>query len=83
MVLSRRFLLGAALFGVASAVALPAVPLRTKRVDGELNPGLLRRALGALEQHREQIVSDSLFASQRFHVDVTGSFAVTQRTKFS
>ena len=56
LVRSRRFLLGVALFGVASAVALPAVPLRRERVDGELNPGLLQRALDALEQHREQIV---------------------------
>ena len=55
MELSRRFLLGA-LFGVASAVALPAVSIRTKGADGELDPGLLRRAIEALEQHREQIV---------------------------
>ena len=55
-ILSRRFLLRAALYGVASAFALPAVPVLAESADGELNPGLLRRALGALEQHRERIV---------------------------
>jgi len=54
--LSRRVFLGAALCGVASAVAMPAVPTSPERVDGGLNPGLLRRALAALERHRERIV---------------------------
>jgi len=35
---------------------MPAVPTSPERVDGGLNPGLLRRALAALEQHRERIV---------------------------
>jgi L,D-transpeptidase catalytic domain len=56
LMLSRRFLLRAALCGVASAIALPAVPVLAETADGELNPDLLRRALGALEQHRERIV---------------------------
>ena len=56
LILSRRFLLGAALCGVASAVARPAVPTSTESSTGDLNPDLLRRALTALEQHRERIV---------------------------
>ena len=56
MVRSRRFLFGVALFGVASAVALPAVPSRRERGDSAVDAGLLRRGLDALEQHREQIV---------------------------
>jgi len=55
LILSRRFLLRAALCGAASAIALPAVPVLAQTAAGELNPGLLRRALGALEQHRERI----------------------------
>jgi hypothetical protein len=72
VLLSRRFLLGAALCGVASAVALPAVPLPAEKADGELNPGLLRRALAALEQHRERIV----------HRDIIGiaDFSLPSRT---
>ncbi|HKR35014.1 MAG TPA: murein L,D-transpeptidase catalytic domain family protein [Steroidobacteraceae bacterium] len=41
---------------MASAVALPAVPTSTESSTGDLNADLLRRALTALEQHRERIV---------------------------
>ena len=56
MVHSRRFFLGTALFGLTSAFARPAALLRTERSDGQVNGGLLRRALDALEQHRDAIV---------------------------
>jgi hypothetical protein len=56
LVHSRRFFLETALFGLASAVARPAALIRTEGVDGRVNPGLLRRALDALEQHRDSIV---------------------------
>jgi hypothetical protein len=63
---SRRFFLGTGLFGVASAVALPAALIRTKEVDGQLNPDLLRRALDALEQHRDSIVRRDLIGIANF-----------------
>jgi len=53
---SRRFFLGAALSGVASAVALPAPAALAQSGPGSPNPDLLQRALAALEQHRGQIV---------------------------
>jgi hypothetical protein len=56
LVHSRRFFLGTALFGLVSAVALPAAPRRTEGVGGRVNPGLLRRALDALKQHRDSIL---------------------------
>jgi hypothetical protein len=56
LVHSRRFFLGTALIGLTSAIARPATLLRTERLDGGLNAGLLRRALDALEQHRSNIV---------------------------
>src|SRR5882762_8354884 len=63
---SRRFFLGTALFGVASAVALPAALIRRGGVDGQVNPGLLRRALDALEQHRDSIVQRDLIGIADF-----------------
>ena len=41
---------------MTSAIARPAALLRTERLDGEVNAGLLRRALDASEQHRGNIV---------------------------
>lgn len=72
MVRSRRFLLGAALFAVASKAALPAVVTREVTVDEEVSPSLLRRALAALQDHRHRIV----------HRDVIGiaDFSLPSRT---
>ena len=56
MVVSRRFFLGTALFATVSAVAVPGAHPRHEVVAGQVNPGLLRRALDALEQHRNKIV---------------------------
>lgn len=55
LVHSRRFFLGTALCGLASALARPHALIRTERVDGQVNAGLLLRALNALEQHRDSI----------------------------
>jgi L,D-transpeptidase catalytic domain len=55
LVCSRRFFLGAALSGVASAVAFPAMAAPAQSGTGGPNPDLMRRALAALEQHRNQI----------------------------
>ena len=56
MVLSRRFFVNLAFAGVASWCAgARLAPGRTESVDGRIDPGLLRRALGALEQHRDSI----------------------------
>jgi L,D-transpeptidase catalytic domain len=42
--------------GLTSAIARPKALLRAEPADGELvDPGLLRRALDALEQHRDHI----------------------------
>ena len=54
MDVSRRWLLGAALTGLVSAVARPALT-PVGGVAGAVSPGLLRRALAALELHRELI----------------------------
>ena len=51
---SRRWLLGAALGGLASAVARPGFTL-IGGVAGSVPPGLLRRALDALELHGDLI----------------------------
>ena len=51
---SRRWLLGVALTGLASAMARPA-SRRISSVAGPVAPGLLRRALDALELHRDLI----------------------------
>ena len=54
MGLSRRWLLGAAVTGLAYGVARPALT-QIAGVAGSVAPGLLRRALDALEVHRELI----------------------------
>jgi hypothetical protein len=54
---SRRFILGAALSGLASATAVgrtAALPGSGGR-DGQVAPDLLARALDALDRHRDQI----------------------------
>ena len=56
MVLSRRFFINLALAGLASGAGGARLALgRTETVDGQVEPGLLRRALDALEQHRTSI----------------------------
>ena len=58
MVLSRRFLIKLAVAGLASGPAGAKLALgRTEVVDGQIAPGLLRRALDALERHRDSITS--------------------------
>jgi len=52
--ISRRWLLGAAATGLASAMARPAFT-HIGAVTGPVAPGLLRRALDALEVHRNLI----------------------------
>jgi len=56
LVLSRRFFINLALASLASGSAgarLARGP--TESVDGQIDPGLLRRALDALEQHHDSI----------------------------
>jgi hypothetical protein len=72
LVHSRRFFLGTALFGLASAVARPPALIRTEGVDCQVNPSLLRRALDALEQHRDDIV-------RRDHIGIA-DFSLPSRT---
>jgi hypothetical protein len=57
LALSRRFILGAALSGLASAAAAgrAAVFPGTGGRDGQVAPDLLARALDALDRHRDQI----------------------------
>jgi hypothetical protein len=57
LALSRRFILGAALSGLASAAAAgrAAVFPGTGGPDGRVAPDLLARALDALDRHRDQI----------------------------
>ena len=73
---SRRWLLGAAVAGLASAVARPAVT-RIGGVAGVVAPRLLRRALEALELHGDLIAHRDLLGiadfslpsrSPRFHL---------------
>ena len=54
MGISRRWLLGAALSGLASAITRPAFTY-VGGVAAPVAPGLLRRALDALELHRDLI----------------------------
>ena len=57
MVLSRRFLIKLAVAGLASSSAGAGLALgRTESVDGQVAPGLLRRALDALERHHDSII---------------------------
>jgi hypothetical protein len=59
LVLSRRFFINLALAGLASGSAVAQLSLgrtgRTESVDGQMDPGLLRRALDALQQHQDSI----------------------------
>lgn len=80
LVNSRRFFLGTALFGLASAAVRPAELIRrTGRTEGggQVNAGLLQRALDALERHRDSIVQRDFMGiadfslpsrTPRFHV---------------
>ena len=74
------------MFGLTSVIARPAALLRTERSDGQVNAGLLRRALDALEQHRGAIehrdfigVADFSLPSRmpRFHVVKLADGSVT------
>jgi hypothetical protein len=57
LVLSRRFLIKVAVAGLASGSAGAQLALgRTESVDSQIAPGLLQRALGALERHRDSII---------------------------
>jgi hypothetical protein len=56
LVLSRRFFVNLELASLASGSAGARLALgRTESVDNRIDPGLLRRALDALEQHRSHI----------------------------
>jgi hypothetical protein len=56
LVLSRRFFINLAIAGLASGSAGARLALgRTESVDNQIDPGLLRRALDALEQHHNRI----------------------------
>ena len=56
LVHSRRFFVNLALASLASGSSGARLALgRTESVDGQIDPGLLRRALDALEQHRDSI----------------------------
>jgi hypothetical protein len=56
LVLSRRFFINLALASLASGSAGARLALgRTESVDNRIDPGLLRRALDALEQHHNSI----------------------------
>ena len=57
MVVSRRFFVNLALAGLVSGSAGTRLARgRTEGVDGQIDPDLLRRALDALQQHRDSIV---------------------------
>ena len=78
LVVSRRFFVNLALASLASGSAGATLALgRTESVDGQIDPGLLQRAFGALEQHHDSIsyrdfigVADFSLPSRapRFHV---------------
>jgi L,D-transpeptidase catalytic domain len=56
LVLSRRFFINLALAGLASGSTGVGLALgRTERVDGQIAPSLLQRALDALERHQDSI----------------------------
>jgi len=56
LVLSRRFFINLALAGLASGSAGARLALgRTESVAGQIDPGLLRRARDALQQHHDSI----------------------------
>ena len=84
---SRRWLLGAALSGLASAVARPAFTL-IGGVAGSVPPGLVRRALDALELHGDLIAHRDFLGiadfslpsrSPRFHLMNLGDGSVRSR----
>ncbi|MGP8166639.1 MAG: murein L,D-transpeptidase catalytic domain family protein [Steroidobacteraceae bacterium] len=78
MVLSRRFFINLAVAGLASGSTGASLALgRTEKVNGQIAPSLLRRALDALQRHHESItyrdfigVADFSLPSRtpRFHV---------------
>jgi len=78
LVYSRRFFVKLSLAGLAAASAgARAAVGQTQRVDSQIGPGLLRRALDALERHQDSIrdrdfigVADFSLPSRepRFHV---------------
>jgi hypothetical protein len=78
LVLSRRFFINLALAGLASGSTGASRALgRTEKVNGQIAPSLVRRALDALERHHESItyrdvigVADFSLPSRtpRFHV---------------
>jgi hypothetical protein len=56
LVVSRRFFINLALAGVASVSAgARLASARTDSIDGKVAPGLLQRALNALERHHDSI----------------------------
>jgi L,D-transpeptidase catalytic domain len=55
LVLSRRLFISSAIAGVASVAVAPAFP-QIQRSGSPMAPGLLRRALEALERHRASIL---------------------------
>jgi hypothetical protein len=55
LVLSRRLFINVALVGLASATTGVGLAVARPNQAGEIAPGLLRRALDALEQHRDSI----------------------------
>ena len=56
LVVSRRFFINLAVAGLASGSAGARWALgRTESADGRMDPGLLRRALDALERHHDRI----------------------------
>jgi len=56
LALSRRFFINLALAGLASGSAGAALALgRAERIDNEIDPSLLRRALDAVERHHDAI----------------------------
>jgi hypothetical protein len=56
LVVSRRFFINLALAGLACGPASARLALgRTESTDGQIAPGLLRRALDALERHQDSI----------------------------
>jgi hypothetical protein len=57
LVRSRRSFINLALAGFVSVSAGARLALgQTEKVDGQIDPGLLRRALDALERHHESII---------------------------
>ena len=67
MAISRRFFIGAAVAGLATGAAAARSAVRgAQGVSGPINPGLLERALGALERHQDTIASRDLIGVADF-----------------